>query len=306
MKQADKLEALFKENKMGGKGALCVGLSVTRYAREHALPLDPADLLTDGMGQVTVLGKSHIQKILKDHGITRVLAEEGGRTSRGSVGLMKKYVKFLNDTGYGDNDLAEVEEWWVGKVKAFFSGKPLSFRLDPAKSLRANIRDLIKQAEKRQSENSGATIVGTILQHLVGAKLSVLLGTDIPMHGASVADDVSDRSGDFEIGDVVIHVSSAPGEALMRKCARNLDDGKRPLIITTYKRVITAENNAEDAGIEDRVDIFDVEQFLAGNVYEFGKFDNSGRIKTARAIIARYNELVTALETDPSLLISIG
>ena len=306
MKHEEKLETLFRENRMGGKGALCVGLAVTRHARTHSLPIDPADLLTGGQGQVSILGKAPIQKILADHGIVRVLAEEGGRTSRGSVGLMQKYVQFLNFSGYGERDLAEVEDWWASKVRAFFSGKPLSFRLDPAKSLRAVVRDLISQAERRQSENSGATIVGTILQHLVGAKLSVLLGTDAPMHGASVADAVSDRAGDFEFGDVVIHVSTAPGEALMRKCRNNLEDGKKPLVITTYKRIPQAEGHAEDEGIADRVEIFDVEQFLAGNIYELGRFGSEGRGRTAKAIIERYNELVDTLETDPSLRIAIG
>jgi hypothetical protein len=306
MKREAELEALFRANKMGGKGALCVGLAVTRHARSHSLPIDPSDLLTESRGQVSILGKSPIQKILADYGISRVLAEEGGRTSRGSVGLMQKYVAFLNDSGYGEADLEEAEQWWVAKVRVFFAGKPLALRLDPAKSLRAAVRDLIAQAEKRQAENSGATIVGTILQHLVGAKLAVLLGTDAPMHGASVADAVSGRAGDFEFGDVVIHVSTSPGEALMRKCRSNLEDGKRPLVITTYKRLPFAAGNAEDAGIADRVEIFDVEQFLAGNIYELGRFAREGRTQTAHAIVKRYNELVDALETDPSLKIEIG
>ena len=50
--------------------------------------------------------KYRIQRILADHGITRVLAEEGGRTSRGSVGLMQKYVEFLNFSGYSRRDPA--------------------------------------------------------------------------------------------------------------------------------------------------------------------------------------------------------
>ena len=37
-----------------------------------------------------------MKKILKEHGITQQLSSEGGRTSRGSMGLMIKYVDFLN------------------------------------------------------------------------------------------------------------------------------------------------------------------------------------------------------------------
>ena len=92
----------------------------------------------------------------------------------------------------------------------------------------------------------------------------------------------------------------------MRKCRRNIEDGKRPLVITTYKRLPFATDHAADEGVADRVEIFDVEQFLAGNIYELGRFGNEGRTKTARAIVDRYNELVDALETDPSLRIEMG
>ena len=82
---------------MKGKGPISVALVVTRHGKKLGMPLDPEALLTDGGGQVMGLGKSAVQSILKDHGIDRVLAEEGGRTSRGSVGNMRKYVAFLND-----------------------------------------------------------------------------------------------------------------------------------------------------------------------------------------------------------------
>lgn len=70
-----KLEAFASENKMTGKGALCVALVITRHAKEMGLPLDPANLLTDKSGQVLGLGKGAVQAILAGHGITRVLAE---------------------------------------------------------------------------------------------------------------------------------------------------------------------------------------------------------------------------------------
>ena len=306
MKHQQKLEEFFVRESMGGKGALCVGLVVTRHAIENGLPIDPNSLRTPGQGQVSLLGRSAVQKILGEHGITRTLAAEGGRTSRGSLGRMISYVQFLNFSGWTTDELRAVEDWWVGKVELFFNAKPLSFKIDESKSIRAAIRDLIAQAEKRQKEAMGSRIVGTIIQHLVGAKLSVLLGTTMEMHGASVADEVSDRDGDFSLGDVVIHVTTAPGELLIEKCKRNLDDGLKPLIITTYRNVAVAEAIATNNGVGDRIEFFDVEQFIAGNIYELGKFDNGGRRATTDAIISKYNELVGSLETDSSLLISVG
>ena len=291
---------------MGSKGTICVGLTVTRKATETGLPLKFETILTGNRGQVSVLGKSNVQRILGDYGITRVLAEEGGRTNRGNMGLTEKYVSFLNANNFSKKDLRQIEEWWVGKVREFFAGKPLQMKLDPSKSMRALIRELIALAEKRQAQNRGSTIVGTVLQHLVGAKLTLLLPEAPEMHGASVADAVSDRSGDFILDDVVIHVTSAPGEAVIRKCIRNIENGKRPIVITIYRQVTVAEGLADSAGIADRVDVFDIEQFIAGNLYELGRFVSRGRGETATRLVDAYNDIVERFETDPSLKIVLG
>ena len=67
-----------------------------QQARVKGLPSISGELLTEGGGQVFGLGKSAVQSILQRHGITRVLASEGGRTSRGSIGNMREYVALLN------------------------------------------------------------------------------------------------------------------------------------------------------------------------------------------------------------------
>jgi len=302
-----KLKEFAQKNQMRGKGPLCVALVVTRHAKKQGLPLEPDSLLTDGGGQVVGLGKSAVQSILKDHSIDRVLAEEGGRTSRGSVGNMRKYVAFLNDLhSQGGLDLEMVELWWADRVRDFFSGKPLVLRFDASKSLRAVIRDLLSQAQKRQEQDNGATFVGTMLQHLVGAKLNLLLDSPIEHHGANVADDVSGREGDFILEDVAIHVTTSPSEALIRKCRRNLDNGLKPIIITTHRGALIAEGLAEQADMAERLDVFEVEQFLAGNLYEIGKFAQAGRRTTAEQLVFQYNSIIDDCETDPSLKIDIA
>lgn len=80
------LECLCKKHpKLLRKGGLCVALVVTRAARKRQFPLNPESFRTDEGGQVAGLGKAAVQNILEEHGITKVLAEEGGRTSRGSL-----------------------------------------------------------------------------------------------------------------------------------------------------------------------------------------------------------------------------
>ena len=172
--------------------------------------------------------------------------------------------------------------------------------------MRAVIRDLLLQAEKRQAQANGSTFVGTMLQHLIGAKLNLILDSPLQNHGANVADDVSGREGDFIVEDVVIHVTTSPSEALIRKCRRNLDNSMKPVIITTNRGALLAEGLAKQANMTDRIDVFEAEQFLAGNLYEIGKFAQSGRRTTAEQLIAEYNAIVDECETDPSLLIDVA
>ena len=137
-----RLEVFARKKRMNGKGPLCVALVVTRHAKRDGLPLDPDTLVTEQQGQVAGLGKGSVQSILKDHGIDRVLAEEGGRTSRGSLGNMRAYVAFLNDlAAEGLADFDAIEVWWVDRVRRFFAGKPFVLRFDTSMSLRAIIRD---------------------------------------------------------------------------------------------------------------------------------------------------------------------
>lgn len=303
-----KLAAYREEKKLTSKGKLAAILFVSRLAKRNGLPLDSSILVTDRKGQVLGLGKSAVQAILKDYGIARVLAEEAGRTSRGSLGNMQEYVAFLNELhNEGLADTNAIEAWWVARVNDYFSAQPFTLKYDTSKSLRAMVRDLLGQGFKRQKENPGTMYAGAVLQHLVGAKLSLALpeGT-VQSHGFSVSDAVSARSGDFIIDEVIIHVTTAPSEALMRKCEGNLQSGLRPIIVTTHEGMPGAESLANIQGIGGRVDFLEAEQFIATNIYELSRFETAQRKVTVEQLIEKYNEIVEECETDPSLKVVVG
>jgi len=288
-----------------GKGPLSVALVVTEHARKMGLPLDPGRLVTEGGGQVLGLGKGAVQAILKRHGTTRVLASEGGRTSRGSLSNMREYVGFLNAlNGKGKVDLDAIEGFWIERVHEFFAGKPFKIKLDASRSLRAVVRDVIGQAVERQKTSPGVYYAGAVLQHLVGAKLECALGHGAVEHNSfSTADAPSDRVGDFLIDDVGVHVTTSPGEAVIEKCRDNLNDGLRPMLVTLQRGLTVGEGLAGNVGLADRIDIFEIEQFVALNLYELGKFGADGRKTAVTDLVERYNEIVEEFETDPSLKI---
>ncbi|HBO5682742.1 TPA: DUF4928 domain-containing protein [Pseudomonas aeruginosa] len=297
------LQAFNKERKFSRKGPLCVALVITQHARKMGLPLDPDKLLTEAGGQVLGLGKGAVQAVLNRHGISRVLAAEGGRTSRGSISNMREYVAFLNGLP-GAVDLDAVEAFWIARVHEFFSAKPFKIRLDASRSLRTLVRDMVGQAEERQRNTPGMQYAGAVLQHLVGAKLDCALGAGNFEHNSfSTSDAQSGRAGDFFIGDVALHITTAPGEAVIGRCRDNIDDGYRPIIVTTARGLTAAEVLAENAGLGERIDVFEVEQFVALNLYELGKFAAEGRRVAVGELVTRYNEIIEEVETDPSLKI---
>ena len=312
---SEALRTFAAKHRFDNKGRLCVALVVTQHARKFGLPLSPESLLTTGGGQVQGLGRGTVQKILKRHGIHRVLAAEGGRTSRGSIKSMRAYVSFLNaQAERGDPDLDLVESFWISRVQQFFEGKPFTLTLDPSHGLRTAMGDVLRQATLRQERvGSGTMYAGAVMQHLVGAKLEVALGMGaiqhsrfalrIEHHSFSTADAPGGRQGDFVAGDVAIHVNTAPSEAEIERCRENLSEGLSVMLITTKKEMAAAEAMAEARALADRLDILEIEQFLALNLYEWGAFDSHGRKDAVHRLVDAYNAIIEEVETDPSLKI---
>ena len=144
------------------------------------------------------------------------------------------------------------------------------------------------------------------MQHLVGAKLDCALGAGSFEHNSfSTSDAPGNRVGDFSIEDVAIHVTTAPGEAVIERSIENLRDGYKPILVTTRNGFAVAEGLAQNTGIADKIYIFEIEQFVALNLYKLGKFAANGCRLAVEELVNRYNEIVEDVETDPSIKIKI-
>jgi hypothetical protein len=301
----NRLKRFQAEHNAVTKGPLALLVQLTRMIQGKKFPLKPDDFLTENKGQVAGLGGGNLKKILKEHGITQILAAEGGRTSRGNMGVMMKYIEFLNNWNKTEPiDFKTVETFWTRQVQEYFRSQPFTFSADPSKTIAASLDELFEQAGKRQKQNPGTQYLGTILQHLVAAKLSIILPKEkIEIHGASVADSSTERSGDFVINNTIVHCTTAPGEPLIKKCKANIRSGCLPIVITVFDRVKNANDLAADAEISGRIEVWDIQQFLSTNINEHGLFDEQTRTAKLADIIERYNQIIDEKETDPSLKI---
>jgi len=303
-----RLASFAQAEQMLAKGGLCVALVVTRRAREKHLPLESRELLTESGGQVLGLGKDAVQQILRDHGIERELAREGGRTSRGSIQRMSAYVALLNELHeLRLVDFTHIEDWWIARVREFFAGKPLTLRVDRGQSLRAAWLDLFAQAEQRQRDSSGLKYVGVMLQHLVGARLELEFGALVEHFGSCAKDDGLGRASDFLLGDLALHVTTAPGEPLAHKCAANLAAGLQPIIVTSNgERAAVARFHLGELRLAQRVDVLDAEQYLTEALLLRSRGSHEGACEAARELVERYNAIVDEFETDPGLRIELA
>jgi len=195
----------------------------------------------------------------------------------------------------------------TAEIKSLHRRTTIEFRFDLGKSLRANIDDLLEQAYEVQSNAGGTNYVGAMLQHLVGAKLDLVLGEGkLTHHGFSVADHSTERTGDFHIETNAIHVTTHPSEALIRKCEGNLRSGLKPVIITIDDGVAGAAFLLRNADLVERVDVLDASQFLTANVLERSLFKVADCKLTLTKLLRRYNEIVATCETDPTLKVNFG
>jgi hypothetical protein len=183
----------------------------------------------------------------------------------------------------------------------------IEFHFDPGKSVRANINDLLGQAGELQETGGGTNYVGAMLQHLVGAKLDIVLGPGkLHHHGFSVADHSTARNSDYQVEAAAIHVTTHPGEALIRKCGDNIKNGLKPVIITLAEAVRPAEFLLKTSGLNERVDVLDAAQFLTANIYERSLFKAAECKITLTALLERYNGIVGECEADQSLLVRLS
>jgi hypothetical protein len=214
--------------------------------------------------------------------------------------------RILHDHGIERSLFSERERQRIRRGRNFVK-REVEFHFDSGKSLHANIEDLLMQAQELQADAGGANYVGAMLQHLVGAKLDVVLGKGkIQHHGSSVADHSTERKADFQIEAVAIHVTTHPSEALVRKCASNLQSGLKPVIVTLGDGVSGAAFLLKNSDLANRVDVLDAGQFLTANIYERSLFKAADCKITLSNLLGRYNEIAGDCETDPSLRINLG
>lgn len=287
------------------KYVVCAGIAIAQVLKDKS-PIAEKDYITDG-NQVKTSG-GLIRKVLKQFGEERKYVSEGGRTTRGTRPAAERLVRALN----GISELtaaskegrtaisASIQSWLVENgVKPFFNKQKIEVDISLDKPGTQIVADVLEAATKRNN-------AGAVAQHLVGAKLALRYPLrQIENHSFTTADKQLGRPGDFLVGDTAFHVTVAPAQDVIGKCGANIKNGYRAMLLVTESRIQAARQLAEIAGLQQRVGIISLEQFVGQNIEEIGEFGKVALAKNIRALFEKYNERVLAVETDRSLLVEV-
>lgn len=263
--------------------------------------------------QVSLLGGSRINKILARYGEARALASEGGRTSRGSQELARGFHVAVNESSAADA-LAEasfqvrtdvvklLQAAMVERIQTdFFDRQRLRIEYRSHEPTRVAITQLLGAAGRR-----GGNATGAVAQHLVGAALCLQYPEmDVDNHSYTTADEQTGRVGDFVVENAALHVTTAPGEALMRKCETNLALDLFPMVLTLRERIAAAEGLAGNFNIADLISVRNIVEFVADAVDIPAKYARGQMVTRLRGLLDAYNARVAAAEPDPSLQVEI-
>ncbi len=121
----------------------------------------------------------------------------------------------------------------------------------------------------------------------------------------STRDAQTEHPGSLVIGSSVYHVTTTPDLAVIRKCREHLAAGKHPVLIVPRDKIDAASSRAEAEGIETRISIFGMEDFLTLSIIQMSDGEQARFIETLRDILQEYNRRIESAETDQSLKIEM-
>lgn len=268
--------------------------------------LDYTHYPTKNGTQLKGIGGSNLAKVLALFDEQREFLKEGGRTSRGGPPAVERMLKLFenlipNDISesWRNGVLIEFQKFLVERVREILDREKIKLVFHPTLSTWQTIHNLLLDSVKSRKK------VGHIAQHLVGAKLQFRFpDLVVSNESASTADKPTNRSGDFEIGSTVFHVTVSPMEGVYKKCQENIKEGLKVYLIVPDAKLAAARQLGEQY-CNGQIAIESLESFVSQNIEEISVFSADKLKHSLVSLVKIYNERVNAVEVDKSLMIEL-
>jgi hypothetical protein len=147
---------------------------------------------------------------------------------------------------------------------------------------------------------------GIVDHHLVGAILERRFrGIEIPNYPAHPGSRPTSRAGDFEVSNLVYHVTTTPIQSTFQKCAENIRAGLHPILLVPAERENKALRQAQDEGIGKRISVIPMEAFVTLNIVHLATDEDKDFFDVLKEIVEIYNRRLAAVESDLALQIQV-
>jgi hypothetical protein len=218
------------------------------------------------------------------------------RTAATQVNAIDREIGTGRHSGQGIRDeLARL----IKEIQELFSGQPIKIKCDREQSPAAWVDSILVAAALRSC--------GVVERYLIGATLQQRHpDIVIPNHPSHAGDVQTGRSGDFPLQDISYHVTATDGKEAVERCRQNIGAGVHPVLLLPKRYVDKAGVYAEIAGIQNRLSILAIEDFMAQNIIEMSTQQQRDFFSTLKAIVEEYNRRLEKVETDLSLKIDLS
>lgn len=290
-----------QQNGKISRNTIAVGIVVLHHLRKQC-PLNEADVFSKG-GEL-VGARSNLTKTLAEYEVPAGYLKEA--TNRQVAPFARRLLEALKwgselsrlTPAIRDKVLIQGIKLFATKAHEWLERQHLKINCDRQHSPVAWIASILEQAKGRSG--------GKVEQHLVGAKLERRHPkAKIPNNPGHAGDAQTGRLGDFSLGTTIYHVTAAPARAVIEKCGENLAAGLHPVLLVPRAAVSKAVHVAEDQGLDKRITIIGIEDFIALNIVEMAEGKDAEFVKTLKEIVTVYNRRLGEVETDLSLKIEI-
>lgn len=284
------------------RSTLAGAIVVLDKLRDYA-PLSNKDIFTSG-GQLVGGRGEALRNTLARNGETRVFLADGVTTRS-----TEKFRRLAEAIDYGkalapfpdarrESAVIQLVEPVLHEISNWFERQHMTITCDRGESPVTWVEQILESSHSKSG--------GRVEQHLVGAKLELRFpGQRVDVHAAFAADVQTQRSGDFVVGDTVYHVTASPAPPVVRKSADNLSLGLHPVLLVPRNTVERARGLANYEGIDKKVSIFAIEDFVGQNLMEVADSKSETYFEVLRAIVDIYNRRIEEAETDASLRINL-
>jgi len=180
---------------------------------------------------------------------------------------------------------------------------PILVLREQSSTARAAIRDVLASAYNMPKTTRAHRAAETVLRGLIGAALPPPFTFACHLFEEPVP---RDRPADFIARGAAIHVVDVEFDLAIQSCRRDLDAGRRAIIMTVEPLVPGYQTLAETAELDRQIEVVDAEQFVTFRIWASANGRQERTPSCLAEFFQRYNDIMASFNAPKRLSVVYG